>query len=355
MSRLERFLDALRARGLFAALIHRRENIRYLTGYTGEGCLFVSENVRAILTDFRYVEQAGLQAPGFECVRTRMGKSVEALVAELFRRSDADKLAVETNVLSYDDHQALSRELGGDDRLAPLARIPEELRAVKDENEVASILKAASIACRAFSNILGRIRVGMTEMDVKIALNYEMLALGSEGEAFDTIACAGENGSLPHAVAGRRVLKSGELLTLDFGATVDGYRSDMTRTVGIGHIGKDLRALYEAVLEAQLLALPAVKPGAVCEDVDRIARDFLEARYPGAFGHALGHGVGLFIHEQPRLGAGDRTALRPGHVVTVEPGAYIPGLGGCRIEDMAILTPDGFINPIDAPKQLIEL
>ena len=177
-----------------------------------------------------------------------------------------------------------------------------ENRTIATPREIASIVKAASIACRAFSNILGRIRVGMTEMDVKIALNYEMLALGSEGEAFDTIACAGENGSLPHAVAGRRVLKSGELLTLDFGATVDGYRSDMTRTVGIGHIGKDLRALYEAVLEAQLLALPAVKPGAVCEDVDRIARDFLEARYPGAFGHALGHGVGLFIHEQPRLG-----------------------------------------------------
>ncbi|NLF27501.1 MAG: aminopeptidase P family protein [Clostridiales bacterium] len=355
MSRLGRFLDAMRARGLFAALIHGRENIRYLTGYTGEGWLFVSEGARAILTDFRYVEQVGLQAPDLECARTRMGKTVEQLVAELFKRSDADKLAVETNVMSYDEFQALSKELGGDDKLVPLSRIPEELRAVKDEGEIRSILKAASIACRAFSNILGRIRPGMTEMDVKIALNYEMLLLGSEGEAFDTIACAGENSSLPHAVAGRHVLKSGELLTLDFGATVDGYRSDMTRTVGIGHVGRELRSLYEAVLEAQLLALSAVRPGAVCEDVDRVARDFLEARYPGAFGHSLGHGVGLFIHEQPRLGAGDRTVLRPGHVVTVEPGAYIPGLGGCRIEDMAILTPDGFINPIDAPKQLIEL
>jgi len=130
MSRLGRFLDAMRARGLFAALIHGRENIRYLTGYTGEGWLFVSEGARAILTDFRYVEQVGLQAPDLECARTRTGKTVEQLVAELFKRSDADKLAVETNVMSYDEFQALSKELGGDDKLVPLSRIPEELRAV---------------------------------------------------------------------------------------------------------------------------------------------------------------------------------------------------------------------------------
>ncbi len=175
------------------------------------------------------------------------------------------------------------------------------------------------------------------------------------GEAFDTIACAGLNGSLPHAVPGEHVLESGELLTLDFGATCDGYRSDMTRTVGIGKISAEKRMLYQTVLDAQLLALDAIRPGAVCEEIDALARNYIEERYPGSFGHALGHGVGLYIHEQPRLGKGDKTVLQPGHVVTVEPGIYISGLGGCRIEDMAILTSDGFINPIVAPKQLIEL
>ena len=182
-----------------------------------------------------------------------------------------------------------------------------------------------------------------------------MLRLGSEGEAFDTIACAGLNGSLPHAVPGEHRLQNGELLTLDFGATFGGYRSDMTRTVGIGKVDGALKDIYQTVLEAHEMALDAVRPGAVCEDVDKVARDFIEARYPGSFGHALGHGVGLDIHEQPRLGRGDGTVLRPGHVVTIEPGIYISGLGGCRIEDMAILTSDGYIDPIDAPKQLIEL
>ena len=195
----------------------------------------------------------------------------------------------------------------------------------------------------------------MTEREVAVALNCEMLKLGSEGEAFDTIACAGLNGSLPHAVPGEHRLQKGELLTLDFGATYKGYRSDMTRTVGIGKVDGALKDLYLTVLSAHEMALEAVRPGAVCEEVDKVARDFIEARYPGSFGHALGHGVGLDIHEQPRLGRGDETVLRPGHVVTIEPGIYISGLGGCRIEDMAILTSDGYIDPIDAPKQLIEL
>ena len=229
------------------------------------------------------------------------------------------------------------------------------MRLVKDEGEIECIRRAADIACRAFKAILEDIRPGMTEREVAIALNYKMLELGSEGEAFATIACAGLNGSLPHAVPGEHRLQNGELLTLDFGATFGGYRSDMTRTVGIGKVDGALKDIYQTVLEAHEMALAAVRPGAVCEDVDKVARGFIEARYPGSFGHALGHGVGLDIHEQPRLGRGDGTVLRPGHVVTVEPGIYISGLGGCRIEDMAILTSDGYIDPIDAPKQLIEL
>ena len=352
--RLQRFLAAMAARGLTAALIHKPQNMRYLTGFTGEGCLFLSAQRQAVLTDFRYVEQLSRQAPSLECVRTRMGKSVPELVAELAAASGAERLAVETDFLCYDDWAALQGALG-DIALAPLSGLAEEMRLIKDEGEIECIRRAADIACRAFKAILEVIRPGMTEREVAIALNYKMLDLGSEGEAFDTIACAGLNGSLPHAVPGEHRLQNGELLTLDFGATFGGYRSDMTRTVGIGKVDKALRDIYQTVLEAHEMALAAVRPGAVCEDIDKVARGFIEARYPGSFGHALGHGVGLDIHEQPRLGRGDGTVLRPGHVVTVEPGIYISGLGGCRIEDMAILTSDGSIDPIDAPKQLIEL
>ena len=352
--RLQRFLSAMAARAISAVLIHRPENVRYLTGFTGEGCLFISAQRQALLTDFRYVEQAARQAPSLPCVRTRTGKSVEALVAELAAASGAERLAVETDFLCYDDYAALQAALG-DVALTPLAGLVEEMRLIKDDGEIECIRRAADIACRAFKAILEVIRPGMTEREVAVALNCEMLKLGSEGEAFDTIACAGLNGSLPHAVPGEHRLQNGELLTLDFGATYNGYCSDMTRTVGIGKVDRPLRDIYRTVLEAHETALNAVRPGAVCEEIDKVARDFIDARYPGAFGHALGHGVGLYIHEQPRLGKGDGTVLQPGHVVTIEPGIYISGLGGCRIEDMAILTSDGFIDPIEAPKQLIEL
>ena len=195
----------------------------------------------------------------------------------------------------------------------------------------------------------------MTEKELATELDYLMLRGGAERTGFDTIACAGANGSLPHAIPSDYRLREGELITFDFGAVVDGYTSDMTRTVALGKVSDELRAIYDTVLTAQQMALEAIRPGVACNAIDKIARDYIDARYPGAFGHALGHGVGLYIHEQPRLGKGDGTVLQPGHVVTIEPGIYISGLGGCRIEDMAILTSDGYIDPIDAPKQLIEL
>ena len=193
---MQRFLSAMAARAISAALIHRPENVRYLTGFTGEGCLFVSAQRQALLTDFRYVEQAARQAPSLPCVRTRAGKSVEALVAELAAASGAERLAVETDFLCYDDYAALQAALGAVP-VAPLSGLVEQLRARKDEGEIDCIRRAADIACRAFKAILEVIRPGMTEREVAIALNYEMLKLGSEGEAFDTIACAGQNGSLP--------------------------------------------------------------------------------------------------------------------------------------------------------------
>ncbi|MBQ8971912.1 MAG: aminopeptidase P family protein [Clostridia bacterium] len=335
-------------------VVHRPENIRWLTGYTGEGCVFVSPKRQVIITDFRYIEAASRQSPQCEIERTQAERTEANVLKALCDSERVEKLYVETDYLTFDAVTGLSKVLQGVS-LLPLNQAPQTLRLIKDSSEVESMKKAAAISCQALSNILDRIRPGLTEKQVQIMLDYEMLSLGSEGNAFDTIAASGPNGSLPHAVPSDYVIQKGELLTLDFGATVDGYCADMTRTLAIGKVSDDLSTLYHRVLKAQTMALDALGPGKVCGDIDKIARDYLDGYYPGAFGHSLGHGVGLFIHEQPRLAKGSATVLQPGNVVTVEPGVYIPGLGGCRIEDMTIITEDGYIDPVTFPKELIEL
>ncbi|MBQ8506712.1 MAG: aminopeptidase P family protein [Clostridia bacterium] len=355
MKRFERLAAELEKRGLDAAVLHRSENMRYITGgYTGEGCVYVAKNELVIVTDFRYVEQAAIQCPGAKVVSTSAKYRENDAIRELSDASGAKTLAVESDFISHDDFLALEKAVPFV-KLAGLQGIPEELRLIKDEGEIESIKASAAIACRAFENILDKIHPGMTEKQVQILLDFEMLSLGSEGNAFDTIAAAGPNGSLCHATPSARPIQKGELLTLDFGAKVNGYCSDMTRTIGFGKVKPELKEMYELVYEAHMRSLEAVKPGMVCGDIDKIARDMLDKRYPGAFGHSLGHGVGLFIHEQPRVASGSATVLERGYVITIEPGVYIPGLGGCRIEDMAILTSDGYLDPVTSPKQLIEL
>ena len=351
LAHLGAFLQVLQAD---AALIHRPENLRWLAGYGGEGCLFVSPKVHAIVTDFRYIEAAGREAPGWAVERTTSEHPERDAALSLCRAGNVRTLAVETDYLTHDDYLRLEKALEGV-TLVPLNGLCQRLRQVKDAGELSFIREACRIASQAFINILPRLHAGMTEIEAKIELEFEMLRLGSEGPAFDTIAAAGLNGSLPHAVPSDHVIQPGELLTLDFGATWRGYRSDLTRTVAFGEVSPELRRMYDDVLKAQTLALDAIGPGARCCDIDQIAREYLDARYPGAFGHSLGHGVGLYIHEQPRVSYNDATVLLPGHVVTVEPGVYIPGVGGCRIEDTVIMTSGGVINAMHAPKHLIEL
>ena len=354
MDRKMSFREKLSAAGMDAALIHRSENMRYLTGYTGEGSVFVCAQETVIITDFRYIEQAERQSPDCRVVRTAQDKTERDWALELTDAHGVHTLGVEEDFLSYSGREALNAHLPFV-TLTSADGIAEELRMVKDAGEIESICASAAIACRAFENLLGKVHAGMTEKQVQILLDYEMLNLGSEGNAFNTISAAGINGSLPHAVPSDHVIENGELLTLDFGAKVNGYCSDMTRTIAFGKVSDGLREIYDRVYDAHMTALQAVKPGMVCGDLDKIARDMLDARYPGAFGHSLGHGVGLFIHEQPRVNRGSETVLVPGHVITIEPGVYIPGFGGCRIEDMAILTSDGYLDPVTSPKQLIEL
>jgi Xaa-Pro aminopeptidase len=350
--RCRRLTEAMAQKGLRAAWIVKPENMRYLTGYTGEGALFVSEERCVILTDFRYTEQASRQAPESECLRTTREVSEKELVARLLGEVGEKRCGFEPEQVTVEAFRKMCDAAPGAEFL-PMEGMIESLRVVKDESEIACIEKASAIACEAFERLLKWVKPGMTEKQVQLRLDYDMFELGSEKNAFDTIACAGVNGSLPHAIPSDHALQKGELLTLDFGAQSGGYKSDMTRTIAIGDVSDELKAIYDTVLTAQTMALDAVRPGACCSDIDKIARDYIDARYPGAFGHSLGHGVGLLIHEAPGFSPSCDVTLVPGHVVTVEPGVYIPGLGGCRIEDMVIITKDGFVNPITAPKQLI--
>ncbi len=351
LNRTQKLIDAMANQGLEAAWILSPENFRYLTGFAGEGSLFVAKDGPVILTDFRYIEQAARESPGIPVVRTSGDLKVEDALKALIGERLLKTVAIERNLVTLDQFDKLPK---GVDYPA-LSSLPEKMRRVKDETELTAIRKASKIACQAFEEMLGVIRAGMTEKEIVIELNNHMLRLGSDKEAFSTIACAGVNGSLPHAVPSEHVLENGELLTMDFGAQVDGYKTDMTRTVAIGKVSEELQKVYEAVLTAQRMALDAIHAGASCREVDKTARDYLDARYPGAFGHGLGHSVGLFIHEQPQFSTRSEDALEAGNVMTVEPGVYLPGVGGCRIEDSVIITRDGYENLITAPKHLIVL
>ena len=345
-------IEALRSRGISCALYDDPINIRYLTGYTGEGSLLILPDRAVIITDFRYIEQAQRQSPFCGVERTEGDRGANAIIAEALESAGIHDLPIEENIVTVSRLRAMEKALPG----IHLTALPEtvlEMRTVKDEGELDCIRKALAISCQAFDDLLGVIHAGMTEKRACAELNHFMNLRGSEGNAFDTIVASGVNGSLPHAVPSDKVIEKGDLVTFDFGAKFGGYCADMTRTIAIGEISSELHAIYDAVLEAQLTSEAAVKPGAVCRDIDKIARDQLGAKYPGAFGHSLGHGVGLFIHELPRLSFRSETILQKGHVVTVEPGVYVPGVGGCRIEDTVIVTEDGFENPVTTPKQLI--
>lgn len=352
--RLIRLIQVMAKRGLGAALVMKRENIRYLTGYTGEGMLLIAGGKAVVLTDFRYVEQVSREAGDTSVVRTSADNTPFMCVSRLLSDNAVDTLAIESDFMTVDAYGELKKACP-DVHFDQMGGAIEALRTVKSPDEVDSIVRASKIACRAFEEMLGVIRAGMTEKEVQLELDYRMIRLGADKVAFDTIAAAGLNGSLPHAVPTNHVLKEGELLTLDFGAEVNGYKCDMTRTLALGEPRAELTHIYEAVLAAHLAALDAVKPGAKCADVDRVARTMLDASYPGAFGHSLGHGVGLMIHEAPSLSMASDTVLTNGHVVTVEPGVYVEGLGGCRIEDTVIVTKSGYLDPVYAPKHLINL
>lgn len=339
-----------------AAIVGKPENVGYLSGFTGTaGMLLITHETAYLLTDFRYVEQAKAQAPGFEVVQQNArGAAVD--MAELLAKHGAKTVGFEGDYLTYDLFETFRKEFDGRFALVTVTGLTETIRQVKDEQEVAAMRQAAVIADQAYEHILKFIQPGLTERQVALELEFVMKRAGASGLAFDTIVASGVRSALPHGVASDKVIQSGDLVTMDFGAVYNGYRSDMTRTVMVGEPTDEQRKIYEIVLEAQKRGVAAARAGMTGKELDAVCRDYItEQGYGEQFGHSTGHGVGRYIHEGPSLSVRGDVLLRPGMVVTIEPGIYLPGWGGVRIEDMVLITADGCERLSQSPKDLIIL
>ena len=354
MQRVERLLARL-PNGAQAALVHNASNMRYFSGYTGEGLLVLAPGLAAIVTDFRYTEQAQQQAPGFAVLEISPEKGHNLVALEALDRAGAKTIALEEEAVSYAKYKSIVRDMPGK-TFVSLEKVPELLRRQKDDQEIDCLTRANALTSQAFEYILTYVKPGMTERQIALELERYMLEKGADSTSFSTIVASGENGSLPHAEPGDRKLQLGDLVTLDFGAKVDGYCADMTRTFAVGEISPELRKIYDTVHRAQQMALEAVKAGASCRGVDKVARDYIYAQgYEGKFGHGLGHSTGLDIHEDPRCNSVSADNLELNMTMTIEPGIYVAGLGGVRIEDSVLVTADGCRILTPATKELITI
>ena len=328
-------------------------NRRYLTGFVGTaGTVVVGREEAYLLVDFRYVEQAKRQAQGVSVVHY---DDVHKSLAEVLANLKAKRVAFEAAHVTVAGKRRLEEKIP-DVTWVPAEDWVEELRAIKEPGEVEAIQRAVDLADRAFAYILDRLK-GRTEREIALDLEFFMRREGATKLAFDTIIASGPNGALPHASPSDRVISDGDLVTLDFGAVVDGYCSDMTRTVAVGKADERQKEIYQLVLEAQRVGLAAVRPGRTGKEVDAEAREVIQrAGHGDHFGHGLGHGVGLEIHERPPvLSKAGEAVLRPGMVTSVEPGVYIPGWGGVRIEDLVVVTDEGCRVLTRSPKELIQV
>ena len=353
-TRRQNLLGMMRAASLDAALLTSKVAIRYYTGFTSDECaVLLTDRGCYLTTDFRYTIQARAQCGAVEVIEANTARAQHDVIRALLLDQGAKSCGYEQEALSvaryesYADFPVRWKAFG--DEISSLRRI-------KSAEEIECLRRAQTIADSAFQQLLQKLHVGMTERAAVAELNYLCGQLGSEEPAFDPIAAGGENGAMCHAVPGERAFADGDLAVFDFGCTVNGYRSDMTRTVGFGNVSDELRRVYDIVLEAQLRALDGVRAGVTGKSVDAIARDYIAARgYGDCFGHGLGHGFGLEIHEPPRASVTSDDVLVAGNTITVEPGIYLPGKGGVRIEDCVVVTPDGCTNLVSTAKDLLIL
>lgn len=351
INRIEKLKSELREGE--ALLVKSDANRRYLSGFhSSAGAVIITAQRAVFITDFRYIEKARATITHLE---VEEGSRISAAVKSLGR---INKLYIETGAVSLSEYAKLCEALEGiavsdDPRFDKLL---SKLRAQKSDAEIASIKAAQKITDEGFSYILSRISEGRGEREIALDLEFFMRKQGSEGVAFDTIVVSGKNSSLPHGVPSDKKIEKGDFITMDFGAVVNGYCSDMTRTVAVGQVSDEQRAVYNTVLAAQSAALSAISAGKICRDIDKVARDIIEnAGYYGAFGHGLGHSVGLEIHESPACNTVCEQKLLSGNIMTVEPGIYLEGRFGVRIEDMVLVTDSGCENLTKSEKSLIIL
>ena len=338
-------------RGLDALLITDEKNQRYAAGFPfTDGYVLVAQRKAWLITDSRYIEAAEKAAGDCCCVQMfDREHSLSDLLRAALKDCGAEKVAAEDEKMSHARWSAVEKTLGLS--LLPAGGLLGELRASKDEEEIASMIRAQRISEKALETVLGIIRPGMTEKEVMAELVYHMLKNGSEGNSFDPIVVTGANTSMPHGVPGDTVIRDGDFLTMDFGSLAGGYCSDMTRTVAVGHATDEMKHVYDVVLRAQLAGIAAARSGIPGKVIDQAARDVIEqAGYGAYFGHGFGHSLGLDIHEPPMAGPRGEAPMAVNDLCSAEPGIYLPGRFGVRIEDVMIIRPEGAEVITKAPK-----
>lgn len=339
VNRLSQLKGKLAVHEIDGILVTSGYNRHYISGFTGTaGVALISEKEAKFITDFRYVEQAQSQAKDFEIVQHT--GPIHEEIGKQVKEMGISRLGFEKDHVTYSAFETYKAAL--DATLVPVTGLLEKMRLIKDESELAIIREAVQIADAAFDHIIGFIRPGIKEIDVSNELEFFMRKKGAVSSSFDIIVASGFRSALPHGVASDKVIEKGELVTLDFGAYYKGYCSDITRTVAVGEPSDELKKIYNTVLEAQLRGVQGIKPGLTGKQADALTRDYItEQGYGEYFGHSTGHGLGMEVHEGPGLSHRSDTVLEPDMVVTVEPGIYIAGLGGTRIEDDIVITKTG--------------
>ncbi len=320
-------------------IVSSRPNLRYLTGFTGEGIGIVSPSEAVLITDRRYEVEAGEEAPDCQVIFAEQGhlQQFASYLAELGQC----RAGFESQHLSYSSHKKLA-ELADAAELVPVEEVVEGQRAIKDDTEIAAIRRAAQVVSEAVPVVVAELAVGITERELSLRLREAILQTGGDDVSFEPVVAFGENSARAHAVPTQRKIAEGDIVLIDAGGKVDGYCSDMTRTVVFGELNKKFIEVYKTVRQAQQAALAAIVPGAVAAEVDAQAREVIDSSpYKGRFGHSLGHGVGLEVHEGPKLGKKSEEVLAAGQVVTNEPGIYLPGWGGVRLEELLLVTEQG--------------
>lgn len=351
--RLDAAKRLLIEKGLDGFIVFKPVNVTYLTGFTGDDSIvIISLNESYFITDSRYTEQANQEIKDFKIVEHK--SDIFEAIKDCVNMMGINKLGFEENYITFEQYNKLKNMLNV--VMKPENSFVESLREIKDDTEIENIKKAQFITDETFKYFINFVKPGMKEKDVALEMEYYMKKLGADDKSFDFIVASGKRSSMPHGKASDKVIENGDFVTFDYGCRVNGYCSDMTRTIVVGKANEKQREIYNTVLEAQINAINNLKSGMIEKEGDYLARKIIiERGYGDYFGHSLGHGVGLEIHEKPFMGPRGTNLLKSGMVVTVEPGIYIPDFSGVRIEDMVLLKEDGVIDLTNSPKELIEV